>query len=63
MLRYTVEKNIKVEKGEEAIIQVVFCSDPQPLRTTWEWGSNQLDAGNGRGRYVADNLAQVPCYS
>lgn len=54
---------MQVEKGEDALIQVMFCSDPRPLRTTWEWGSLQLEAGNDKGRYVAENLAQVPCTS
>ncbi|XP_047472068.1 irregular chiasm C-roughest protein-like isoform X3 [Penaeus chinensis] len=58
VLRYTVERNVQVEKGEDALIQVMFCSDPRPLRTTWEWGSLQLEAGNDKGRYVAENLAQ-----
>nr|XP_053642506.1 basement membrane-specific heparan sulfate proteoglycan core protein-like [Cherax quadricarinatus] len=66
VLRYTVERNVLVEKGQDAVIQIVFCSDPQPSRTSWEWGSLQLEAGNGRGRYVAENLAQdvrEDCYS
>nr|XP_045622310.1 hemicentin-2-like [Procambarus clarkii] len=66
VLRYTVERNVQVEKGQDAVIQIVFCSDPQPSRTSWEWGSLQLEAGNGRGRYVAENLAQdvrEDCYS
>ncbi|XP_068228403.1 fasciclin-3-like [Palaemon carinicauda] len=58
VLRYTVNRNVQVAKGEDAVIQVVFCSDPQPSRTTWEWGSLRLEAGNGQGRYVAENLAQ-----
>lgn len=58
-----MERNVQVEKGEDALIQVMFCSDPRPLRTTWEWGSLQLEAGNDKGRYVAENLAQVPCTS
>ncbi|KAG7162613.1 Kin of IRRE-like protein 3-like, partial [Homarus americanus] len=66
VLRYTVERNLQVEKGQDAVIQIVFCSDPQPSRTSWEWGSLQLEAGNGRGRYIAENLAQdarEDCYS
>ncbi|ROT65912.1 hypothetical protein C7M84_016110 [Penaeus vannamei] len=66
VLRYTVERNVQVEKGEDALIQVMFCSDPRPLRTTWEWGSLQLEAGNDKGRYVAENLAQdtrQDCYA
>ncbi|KAG0716419.1 Kin of IRRE-like protein 2 [Chionoecetes opilio] len=58
VLRYTVERNLQVEKGQDAVIQVVFCSDPRPSSTSWEWGSLRLEAGNGRGRYVAENLAQ-----
>ncbi|XP_066948051.1 irregular chiasm C-roughest protein-like isoform X2 [Macrobrachium rosenbergii] len=66
VLRYTVNRNVQVAKGEDAVIQVVFCSDPQPSRTTWEWGSLRLEAGNGQGRYVAENLAQdsrEDCYA
>lgn len=54
---------MEVEKGQDAVIQIVFCSDPRPSRTSWEWGSFQLEAGKDRGRYVAENLAQVPCFS
>lgn len=66
VLRYTVERNVQVEKGQDAVIQIVFCSDPRPSSTSWEWGSLRLEAGNGRGRYVAENLAQdarEDCYS
>lgn len=63
VLRYTVERNVQVEKGQDAVIQIVFCSDPRPSSASWEWGSLRLEAGNGRGRYVAENLAQVFCYS
>ncbi|XP_066976526.1 kin of IRRE-like protein 3 isoform X2 [Macrobrachium rosenbergii] len=66
VLRYTVNRNIEVAEGDDAVIQVVFCSDPQPSRTTWEWGSLTLDAGNGRGRYIAENIAQdsrEDCYT
>ncbi|XP_045117704.1 irregular chiasm C-roughest protein-like isoform X1 [Portunus trituberculatus] len=67
VLRYTVERNMQVEKGQDAVIQIVFCSDPRPFSTSWEWGSLRLEAGNGRGRYVAENLAQQDvredCYS
>ncbi|KAK4292844.1 hypothetical protein Pmani_034407 [Petrolisthes manimaculis] len=63
VLQYTVERNMDVEKGQDAVIQIVFCSDPRPSRTSWEWGSYQLEAGKDRGRYVAENLAQVPCIS
>lgn len=66
VLRYTVERNVQVEKGQDAVIQIVFCSDPRPSSASWEWGSLRLEAGNGRGRYVAENLAQdarQDCYS
>ncbi|CAL4122568.1 unnamed protein product, partial [Meganyctiphanes norvegica] len=66
VLRYTVDRNIEVEKGEDAVIQIVFCSDPQPSRTSWEWGSLRLDAGNGRGRYTAETLgknSRDDCYN
>ncbi|KAK4296415.1 hypothetical protein Pmani_031087, partial [Petrolisthes manimaculis] len=66
VLQYTVERNMDVEKGQDAVIQIVFCSDPRPSRTSWEWGSYQLEAGKDRGRYVAENLAQDvrdDCYS
>ena len=59
VLRYIVQREVKVDKGEDALIQMVFCSDPSPVKTTWEWGSLQLDAGNGNGRYVAESLSQV----
>ncbi|XP_071040751.1 irregular chiasm C-roughest protein isoform X2 [Parasteatoda tepidariorum] len=50
------KKRVVVEKDEDAIIAVYFCSDPSPRRTYWEWGSIKLDSGEGHIRYIAENL-------
>ena len=55
-MRYTVERQVVVERGEDAIIQMVFCSKPQPVHTTWEWESYRIDAGHGKDRFQAERV-------
>lgn len=59
VLRYSVSPEVQVERGQDALIQMVFCSDPKPRRANWEWGSKQLETGSGTGRYVAETLSKI----
>ncbi|XP_023232034.1 hemicentin-2-like [Centruroides sculpturatus] len=60
------KKRVVVEKDEDATMTVFFCSDPQPRRTFWEWGSSKLDTGSDLVRYIAEpllpDLRQGDCY-
>lgn len=60
------KKRVVVEKDEDAVIAVYFCSDPSPRRTYWEWGSLKLESGDDHIRYVAESLhnddGQKDCY-
>lgn len=53
------KKRVVVEKDEDAIIPVYFCSDPIPKRSFWEWGSIKLETGNKHIRYIAERLHKV----
>lgn len=46
-------------RGQTAVLRQVVCADPRPRRLLWEWGSLQLAAGQGLGRYHAEDLIQV----
>uniref|UniRef100_A0A2P2I5N8 Kin of IRRE-like protein 3 n=1 Tax=Hirondellea gigas TaxID=1518452 RepID=A0A2P2I5N8_9CRUS len=59
VMRYSASPEVEVERGQDALIQIIFCSDPQPRSANWEWGSNQLETGNGNGRYVAKPLSKI----
>ncbi|GFT57671.1 putative cell adhesion molecule [Nephila pilipes] len=50
------KKRVVVEKDEDAVIAVYFCSDPSPKRTFWEWGSIKLESGEVHIRYIAERL-------
>ncbi|GIY47073.1 uncharacterized protein CDAR_461111 [Caerostris darwini] len=50
------KKRVVVEKDEDAVIAVYFCSDPRPKRTFWEWGSIKLESGEVHIRYIAERL-------
>ncbi|XP_054284580.1 irregular chiasm C-roughest protein-like isoform X1 [Macrosteles quadrilineatus] len=45
-------------RGQTAVLRQVVCADPRPRRLMWEWGSLQLSAGQGLGRYHAEDLIQ-----
>lgn len=56
------KKRVIVEKDEDAVIAVYFCSDPSPRRSYWEWGSIKLEAGEVHIRYIAETLQHVSSY-
>ncbi|KAG8306262.1 hypothetical protein J6590_051606 [Homalodisca vitripennis] len=49
---------VVVMRGQPALLRQVVCADPRPRRVVWEWGSLQLAAGQGQGRYHAEELIQ-----
>ncbi|ODM98937.1 Kin of IRRE-like protein 3 [Orchesella cincta] len=56
VLRHAVEREIAVERGSEAILSVLFCSNPGPSKAIWEWGSMKLEAGYEMGRFTAEKI-------
>lgn len=50
---------VVVMRGQGALLRQVVCADPRPRKLVWEWGSLQLPAGHGQGRYHAEELIQV----
>jgi len=59
VLRHTVEREVGVEKGSEALISVQFCSNPTPSKAIWEWGSMKLETGYEMGRFTAHKIIPV----
>ncbi|CAG7664521.1 unnamed protein product, partial [Allacma fusca] len=58
VLRHSVEREVAVEKGSDAALSVMFCSNPEPTKALWEWGSNQLESGYKMGRFVAEGITK-----
>ena len=54
-----MEREVAVEKGSDAVLSMVFCSNPPAVNTTWEWGSNQLASGFTLGRFIAERITKV----
>lgn len=50
MLRHSIKPEIRVEKGENAVLRVVVCADPRPGYMAWEWGSVRMEAGTTKGK-------------
>jgi len=50
--------SVSAVQGQPALLELVFCADPLPSRAVWLWDGRQLQAGNGQGRYTADDLTQ-----
>ena len=58
-------RGLAVAVGEEATLQLQFCSDPPPRQLAWEWGSLRLEEGRARGRFRAAQRVSAPrkdCY-
>ncbi|XP_037072972.1 irregular chiasm C-roughest protein-like isoform X2 [Pollicipes pollicipes] len=49
---------VSVVRGQEAVLEQVFCSDPLPSSAVWHWDGQQLQTGSSRGRYSADDISQ-----
>ncbi len=59
MLRESSSRYLSAERGNDAVLRAIFCADPRPLKVSWRWGSFQLEAGTGSGRFVAEALHKV----
>lgn len=45
MLRYSVAKEVEAVSGRDVRLEMEVCSDPIPSKTTWDWGSLRVEAG------------------
>lgn len=45
VLRYSVAKEVEAISGRDVRLEMDVCSDPVPSRTTWDWGTHRVDAG------------------
>ena len=59
MLRESSSRYLSTERSDDAVLRATFCADPRPLKVSWRWGSFQLEAGTGSGRFVAEALHKV----
>lgn len=48
VMKYSAAQEIRAQTGEEVNIEVVFCSDPEPISASWHLG----DLGSGSGNNV-----------
>jgi len=67
VLRYSVAKEVEAVSGRDVRLEMEVCSDPIPSKTTWDWGSLRVEAGQDlHGRYLAEQMVQHPeredCY-
>eukprot|EP00094_Tigriopus_californicus_P013464 TCALIF_13024-PA protein Name:"Similar to KIRREL Kin of IRRE-like protein 1 (Homo sapiens)" AED:0.12 eAED:0.13 QI:0/0.83/0.76/0.92/0.91/1/13/506/759 len=67
VLRYSVAKEVEAISGRDVRLEMDVCSDPVPSRTTWDWGTHRVDAGQDlHGRYLAEQMVEHPeredCY-
>ena len=45
VLRYSVAKEVEAVSGRDVRLEMEVCSDPIPSKTTWDWGSLRVEAG------------------
>jgi hypothetical protein len=58
----TVQEVVAVS-GRDVSLEAEFCSDPLPLRNTWQWGSVVLPAGSELGgKYRAEMVEHPQVY-
>ena len=62
IIKYSTEGNLQVQNGEDAVLEVLFCSDPVP-KQSWHLGDVSgngagnniiLAAGTGHKRFIAE---------
>ena len=59
-LNLVASQTVLVERGQDATLFGAFCSDPIPQTTMWEINeADTLEAGTGKGRFVAEPLSTV----
>ncbi|XP_065561101.1 hemicentin-2-like isoform X2 [Artemia franciscana] len=65
-LNLVASQTVLVERGQDATLFGAFCSDPIPQTTMWEINeADTLEAGTGKGRFVAEPLSTMKkpsCY-
>ena len=44
-MRYSVGKEVEAISGRDVRLEMEVCSDPIPSKTTWDWGSLRVEAG------------------
>ena len=44
-MRYSVAKEVEAVSGRDVRLEMEVCSDPIPSKTTWDWGSLRVEAG------------------
>ncbi|CAL1280843.1 unnamed protein product [Larinioides sclopetarius] len=63
---FPVTSHLVVDKDENAVIVVLFCSDPEPRQTFWEWETFRMDTNSNTGRHAAEDIQRIPnqddCY-
>ncbi|GFY70205.1 kin of IRRE-like protein 2 [Trichonephila inaurata madagascariensis] len=63
---FPVTSHLVVDKDENAVIVVLFCSDPEPRQTFWEWETFRQETNSNTGRHTADEIQRIPtqddCY-
>ncbi|GFS72601.1 kin of IRRE-like protein 2 [Nephila pilipes] len=63
---FPVTSHLVVDKDENAVIVVLFCSDPEPRQTYWEWETFRQETNSNTGRHTADEIQRIPtqddCY-
>ena len=42
-------KEVEAVSGRDVRLEMEVCSDPIPSKTTWDWGSLRVEAGQVRG--------------
>ena len=55
----TIQEVVAVS-GRDVSLEAEFCSDPVPLRNTWQWGSVVLPAGSELGGKYRAELVEHP---
>jgi hypothetical protein len=63
VMKYSAQHDVRVQNGEDALLEVMFCADPKPNQT-WHLGDMGkgtgnniiLAAGTGHGRFVAESI-------
>ena len=72
VLKYSAQREVRVQNGEDATLEVTFCADPPP-KQAWHLGSLDnsagsniiLAAGTGHGRFIAETARKADredCY-
>ncbi|GFW49055.1 i-set domain-containing protein [Trichonephila clavipes] len=56
---FPVTSHLVVDKDENAVIVVLFCSDPEPRQTFWEWETFRQETNSNTGRHTADEIQRV----